>query len=176
MFRNIIIQMFCLTSLKLLLRFLQCHSDVKTYLCTICGKSYKSPHNLKIHTRVHTGLYTIIKHLRLNRIRFCRVFLNVVARLAVKSVWIYVQIQFIWMLFKFMGMNLMIYRRFTIIFEELARGTFYFQVTGPTSAPHVIKASESKVPSSNTLAFTQVGSENKLLKRVSSQAKKLCWM
>ena len=47
---------------------LQCHSDAKTYLCTICGKSYKSPHNLKIHMRVHTGQYKQAKggHMRLH--------------------------------------------------------------------------------------------------------------
>jgi len=35
---------------------LKCHSDVKRYLCTFCGKGFNDTFDLKRHTRTHTGV------------------------------------------------------------------------------------------------------------------------
>jgi ovo-like protein len=45
---------------------MKCHSDVKRYLCTFCGKGFNDTFDLKRHTRTHTGIY---KHKRLNVIQ-----------------------------------------------------------------------------------------------------------
>ena len=34
---------------------MKCHSDVKRYLCTFCGKGFNDTFDLKRHTRTHTG-------------------------------------------------------------------------------------------------------------------------
>ncbi len=71
----------------LLLCILQSHTDVKSHLCTRCGKSYKSSHNLVIHMRTHTGSRPFVcpicnkgflenpaltKHIRTHTGRYCR--------------------------------------------------------------------------------------------------------
>lgn len=43
------------TLARLLNRHLKCHSDVKRYLCTFCGKGFNDTFDLKRHTRTHTG-------------------------------------------------------------------------------------------------------------------------
>ena len=40
---------------RLLNRHMRCHSDVKRYLCTFCGKGFNDTFDLKRHTRTHTG-------------------------------------------------------------------------------------------------------------------------
>lgn len=40
---------------RLLNRHMKCHSDVKRYLCTFCGKGFNDTFDLKRHTRTHTG-------------------------------------------------------------------------------------------------------------------------
>jgi len=35
---------------------MKCHSDVKRYLCTFCGKGFNDTFDLKRHTRTHTGV------------------------------------------------------------------------------------------------------------------------
>ena len=40
---------------RLLNRHIKCHSDVKRYLCTFCGKGFNDTFDLKRHTRTHTG-------------------------------------------------------------------------------------------------------------------------
>lgn len=42
---------------RLLNRHMKCHSDVKRYLCTFCGKGFNDTFDLKRHTRTHTGKY-----------------------------------------------------------------------------------------------------------------------
>ena len=42
---------------RLLNRHIKCHSDVKRYLCTFCGKGFNDTFDLKRHTRTHTGNY-----------------------------------------------------------------------------------------------------------------------
>lgn len=44
---------------RLLNRHMKCHSDVKRYLCTFCGKGFNDTFDLKRHTRTHTGKFTI---------------------------------------------------------------------------------------------------------------------
>jgi uncharacterized Zn-finger protein len=34
---------------------MKCHSDVKRYICTFCGKGFNDTFDLKRHTRTHTG-------------------------------------------------------------------------------------------------------------------------
>ncbi|XP_030766545.1 transcriptional regulator ovo isoform X3 [Sitophilus oryzae] len=41
---------------RLLNRHMKCHSDVKRYLCTFCGKGFNDTFDLKRHTRTHTGV------------------------------------------------------------------------------------------------------------------------
>jgi ovo-like protein len=43
---------------RLLNRHMKCHSDIKRYLCTFCGKGFNDTFDLKRHTRTHTGKYT----------------------------------------------------------------------------------------------------------------------
>ncbi len=43
--------------LRLLNRHMKCHSDVKRYLCTFCGKGFNDTFDLKRHTRTHTGKF-----------------------------------------------------------------------------------------------------------------------
>lgn len=43
------------TLARLLNRHLKCHSDIKRYLCTFCGKGFNDTFDLKRHTRTHTG-------------------------------------------------------------------------------------------------------------------------
>uniref|UniRef100_A0A6P7FQ74 Protein krueppel-like isoform X2 n=1 Tax=Diabrotica virgifera virgifera TaxID=50390 RepID=A0A6P7FQ74_DIAVI len=45
---------------RLLNRHMKCHSDVKRYLCTFCGKGFNDTFDLKRHTRTHTGRSNII--------------------------------------------------------------------------------------------------------------------
>lgn len=40
---------------RLLNRHMKCHSDIKRYLCTFCGKGFNDTFDLKRHTRTHTG-------------------------------------------------------------------------------------------------------------------------
>lgn len=42
---------------RLLNRHMKCHSDVKRYLCTFCGKGFNDTFDLKRHTRTHTGTF-----------------------------------------------------------------------------------------------------------------------
>lgn len=42
---------------RLLNRHLKCHSDMKRYLCTFCGKGFNDTFDLKRHTRTHTGKF-----------------------------------------------------------------------------------------------------------------------
>lgn len=42
---------------RLLNRHMKCHSDIKRYLCTFCGKGFNDTFDLKRHTRTHTGNY-----------------------------------------------------------------------------------------------------------------------
>jgi uncharacterized Zn-finger protein len=44
----------------LLNRHMKCHSDVKRYLCTFCGKGFNDTFDLKRHTRTHTGKYHLL--------------------------------------------------------------------------------------------------------------------
>jgi uncharacterized Zn-finger protein len=37
---------------------MKCHSDVKRYICTFCGKGFNDTFDLKRHTRTHTGQYS----------------------------------------------------------------------------------------------------------------------
>ncbi|KJH44873.1 zinc finger, C2H2 type [Dictyocaulus viviparus] len=48
------IQKFALQ--RLLNRHTKCHSDLKRYLCTFCGKGFNDTFDLKRHTRTHTGV------------------------------------------------------------------------------------------------------------------------
>uniref|UniRef100_A0A0K0CVA1 Protein ovo n=1 Tax=Angiostrongylus cantonensis TaxID=6313 RepID=A0A0K0CVA1_ANGCA len=41
---------------RLLNRHTKCHSDLKRYLCTFCGKGFNDTFDLKRHTRTHTGV------------------------------------------------------------------------------------------------------------------------
>ncbi|ALC48255.1 ovo [Drosophila busckii] len=41
---------------RLLNRHMKCHSDIKRYLCTFCGKGFNDTFDLKRHTRTHTGV------------------------------------------------------------------------------------------------------------------------
>jgi len=41
---------------RLLNRHVKCHSDIKRYLCTTCGKGFNDTFDLKRHTRTHTGM------------------------------------------------------------------------------------------------------------------------
>lgn len=34
---------------------IDCHNDVKSYKCEVCGKMFRGPGNLRLHRRVHTG-------------------------------------------------------------------------------------------------------------------------
>ena len=40
---------------RLLNRHVKCHSAIKRYLCTFCGKGFNDTFDLKRHTRTHTG-------------------------------------------------------------------------------------------------------------------------
>ena len=42
---------------RLLNRHMKCHSDVKRYLCSFCGKGFNDTFDLKRHTRTHTGKF-----------------------------------------------------------------------------------------------------------------------
>lgn len=54
---------------RLLSRHLKCHSDIKRYLCTFCGKGFNGTVDLKSHTKTHTGnwVYHYIKKRREKR-------------------------------------------------------------------------------------------------------------
>lgn len=59
---------------RLLNRHMKCHSDIKRYLCTFCGKGFNDTFDLKRHTRTHTGN---LKNLKLGEqflsfFSFCR--------------------------------------------------------------------------------------------------------
>uniref|UniRef100_A0A914CDF4 C2H2-type domain-containing protein n=1 Tax=Acrobeloides nanus TaxID=290746 RepID=A0A914CDF4_9BILA len=41
---------------RLLNRHAKCHSELKRYLCTFCGKGFNDTFDLKRHTRTHTGV------------------------------------------------------------------------------------------------------------------------
>ncbi|VDM48325.1 unnamed protein product [Toxocara canis] len=41
---------------RLLNRHAKCHSEIKRYLCTFCGKGFNDTFDLKRHTRTHTGM------------------------------------------------------------------------------------------------------------------------
>jgi hypothetical protein len=53
----------------LLNRHMKCHSDVKRYLCTFCGKGFNDTFDLKRHTRTHTGKYHLLL-IWLNKTKF----------------------------------------------------------------------------------------------------------
>lgn len=40
---------------RLLTRHAKCHSEIKRYLCSFCGKGFNDTFDLKRHTRTHTG-------------------------------------------------------------------------------------------------------------------------
>lgn len=48
---------------RLLNRHAKCHSEIKRYLCTFCGKGFNDTFDLKRHTRTHTGYIQFITNI-----------------------------------------------------------------------------------------------------------------